>query len=226
MKEKINKEKPILSIETSQSLCGACLYFSDNNYFESVIFQKNIHAEKLFELINKVLEEAKINVNELGSIAVSSGPGSFTGLRIGMSAVKGLAFGAQLPILPVPTFDAFALQISSYLPPDSEFIIVNKVNVEEVYFAKFKSGINKYSYIENLSILKKQELVKILTGQNYFGNANIEEYAQNDQKSINLIAPSPFFVAKWAKLFGKELLTYDYEYLEPTYIKNFIVKER
>ncbi len=228
MKKNIEIVNPVLAIETSQSLCGVCLYFADDNYFESNIFQKNIHAEKLFELIDSVLQSANVKVNELSSVAVSSGPGSFTGLRIGMSAAKGIAFGSSLPIVPVPTFEALALQIANHLNENSEFIIANKVNVEEVYYAKFKAGINNYLFLDDLTIITKSELEEKLsiTDLDYFGNAKTENLPGNGLKHQKIIAPDPFFIAKWSKLFGKELLTYDYEYLEPTYIKKFIVKER
>ena len=84
----MNDSKPILSIETSESLCGACVYFNDEKFFEASIRFKNVHAEKLFETIDYVIKTAGIVTNDLASIAVSAGPGSFTGLRIGMSAAK------------------------------------------------------------------------------------------------------------------------------------------
>lgn len=228
MKKNIKIEKPVLAIETSQSLCGVCLYFADDNYFESNIFQKNIHAEKLFELINSVLQNAEVKVNELDAIAVSSGPGSFTGLRIGMSAAKGIAFGSSLPIVPIPTFEALALQISNYYEEGAAFIIANKVNMEEVYYAKFKVKDNNYMFIDDLTIISKSDLEEKMSISNldYFGNAKTENLSGNGLKHQKIIAPDPFFIAKWSKLFGKELLTYNYEYLEPTYIKKFIVKER
>ncbi len=104
-------------------------------------------------LIENVMNSAEIKINDIGAIAVSAGPGSFTGLRIGMSAAKGLAFGASIPIIPVPTFEALSFQICSYLPDNEEFIIANKVNVEEVYFAKFKKIQLGYAFIEDLQVL-------------------------------------------------------------------------
>ena len=90
--------------------------------------EKNIHSEKLLEVVEAVLKKSLVKINEVGSIAVSSGPGSFTGLRIGMSAAKGLAFGANLPIISVPTFEALALKICDIIPDKTEFVICNKVN--------------------------------------------------------------------------------------------------
>jgi tRNA threonylcarbamoyladenosine biosynthesis protein TsaB len=107
----------------------------------------------------------------LGAVAVSSGPGSFTGLRIGMSAAKGIAFGADLPIIPVPTFEALALQIASGLNEGTNFVIANKVNVEELYYAKFKVTGNSFIFTENLGIISKEDLDINAPDTLFYGNA-------------------------------------------------------
>jgi len=217
----MNNPKPILAIETSQSLCSICVYFSDEIFYEMNINLKNTHAEKLFETIDFVLKSSGVYANDLDGIAVSSGPGSFTGLRIGMSAAKGLAFGAKLPIIAVPTFEAMALQIGSYLESESEFIIANKVNVEEIYFAKFQIKGNSYIFAEKLCIISRDELSKKINGTLAFGNA-----VQLEGGKKNISSPSSFFVGKWCSLFGEKLKVYNYDFLEPNYLKNSVVKER
>ncbi len=217
----MSEDKPILSIETSGNLCGACVYFSDEKYFEASLNLKNSHSEKLFEQIDFVIKSSGVKISELKCIAVSSGPGSFTGLRIGMSAAKGFAFGAGLPIVPVPTFEALALQISKYLNDEEVFSVANNVNVEELYFAKFKIKGNSYIFVENLQILNKKDFVTHNLGTITFGNSLVN--SQSNYHNV-LSSPNPFYVAKWCKLLGEKLLTYDYDYLEPNYFKNFIVK--
>ena len=217
----MNESKPVLAIETSQSLCSVCVYFSDEIFYEMNINLKNSHAEKLFEATDFVLKSSGVNAKDLDAIAVSAGPGSFTGLRIGMSAAKGLAFGAKLPIVSVPTFEAMALQIANYLKCDSDFFIANKVNVEELYFAKFQVKGNSYIFTENLGIIKRDEFGKRIKNTLTFGNV-----FPLDGKIKNLSAPNSSFIAKWCNLFGEKLKVYDYDFLEPNYLKNFVVKER
>ena len=217
----MSEDKPILSIETSGNLCGACVYFLDEKYFEAKLKLKNSHSEKLFEQIDFVVKSSGIKITDLKCIAVSAGPGSFTGLRIGMSAAKGLAFGAGLPIVPVPTFEALALQISNYTNNGSVFSIANKVNMEELYFAKFKIKGNSYIFVENLQIINKKDFELHNQGDVVFGNSLVDSHSNSHYV---LSSPNPFYVAKWCKLFGDQLLTFDYDYLEPNYFKNFIVK--
>ena len=153
--------KPILAIETSDVICGASIYYSDEKYFSSTIRLKNSHSEKIFDTIGYLFKSNGINAADLDAIAVSEGPGSFTGLRIGMSAAKGLAHGASLPLISVPTFEALAFQLSHFLPEEYEFVLANKVNREEVYFAKFQIRANNYIFVNELKVLQKVEFVKL-----------------------------------------------------------------
>lgn len=217
-------KKPILAVETSGSLCGSCIYYSEKKFFEVNIQLKNSHAEKLFEAIDFTVKSANIIVNDLSAIAISSGPGSFTGLRIGMSAAKGIAFGANLPIIPVPTFEALALQLSYSLSKGTEFIIANKVNMEEIYYAKFRIIANNYIFIDDLTILKHDEFKEKAKNNIIFGNIGMSLIDTASSEYFEISSPNPQFVAKWAELFGDKLLTSDYDYLEPNYLKKFLVK--
>ena len=219
----MNEHKPVLAIETSGASCGVSLYFSDEKYFSSTINLKHSHSEKLFEIIQFLFRTANLDTNEIASIAVSAGPGSFTGLRIGMSAAKGIATGASVPIIIVPTFEALAYQLSFELEEGFYFIIANKVNKDEVYYAKFQIKFNSYIFVEELTILTNIEFSKKAEGIRVFGNA-LE--SGTDKFSNCLYSPSPEFIAKWALKFGKDKMIYDYDYLEPLYIKTFIVKKR
>jgi tRNA threonylcarbamoyladenosine biosynthesis protein TsaB len=214
----MSSEKPILAIETSESTCAAAVYFSGEKYFEVNIKLKNSHAEKLFEVIDYIISSAGTSLKDFDSIAVSAGPGSFTGLRIGMSAAKGLAFGASLPLIIVPTFEALALQLSSFLPLHSEFAIANRVNSQELYFAKFKVLTNSYIFTSDLIIINREELENKRGGILLFGNASDEE---TERYSIS--RPGAEFVAKWAESFGKKV--FDFDYIEPNYFKNFKLRK-
>lgn len=220
-----NNGSPILAIETSSSLCGACVYFSREKYFETVVNVKNIHAEKLMEIIDSVLKTSALKTGDLKAIAISNGPGSFTGLRIGMSAVKGLAFGASIPLIQVPTFEALALQISRYLPDHTSFIIANKVNLEEVYFAKFQIKRNNYIFVENVKLLKFDEFMANSKDIITFGNA-IKLKNSSIFYRTDIFAPQPGYVAEWALEHGQEKTQNNFDYLEPNYLKNFTIKVR
>ncbi len=97
-----------LCIESSTSVCSVVL--SDGS---SLISMREAtdgfrHAEKLTVFISEVLEEAGVSVSQLSAVAVSSGPGSYTGLRIGTSAAKGLCLAGDIPLIAIPTLEALA----------------------------------------------------------------------------------------------------------------------
>ncbi|MBI9070018.1 MAG: tRNA (adenosine(37)-N6)-threonylcarbamoyltransferase complex dimerization subunit type 1 TsaB [Melioribacteraceae bacterium] len=208
---------PILSIETTGELCSAAVMLDAKTYVEKNIKMKHIHSEKLVLMIEDVLRESGLKVNDLKAVAVSLGPGSFTGLRIGMATAKGLAFGANIPIIPVPTFEALAFQINNYLPENIKFNIVNNVNIDEVYYGKFIADNKNAEYISELSLVKKSEIE---------GKLKADELVFGDfiKEGKNISSPNAISIAKWAVLFGENSATHDYDYLEPTYMKNFVAK--
>ena len=96
----------ILAIETATEICGVS-YIEDDNVIATV--EENIprqHAKSLPLFYEKLVADTGLNLSNLDGIAISIGPGSFTGLRIGLSYSKGLAFGQGLPLIPVPTLKA------------------------------------------------------------------------------------------------------------------------
>ena len=216
---------PILAIETSDNICGVCVYFDEAKYFASKILLKHSHSEKLFEVISSVVQQAEIEFDEIKSLAVSSGPGSFTGLRIGMAAAKGIAQVLSIPIIPVPTFETMAMQISTYLPQNSSFIISNKVGRDELYFGKFQIKSNNYIFQEELKIVQKSEFNSLSKNQLIFGNV-VDINSDLISKQKNISAPDPEFVAKWAVENGDDKKVFEFDYLEPNYLKEFLVKEK
>jgi tRNA threonylcarbamoyladenosine biosynthesis protein TsaB len=217
-----NKEKATLAIETSEIVCGISIYFSDDKYFSSSISLKHSHSEKIYEIIESLFRIANIKPKDLDSIAISAGPGSFTGLRIGMSAAKGIAYGVGLAITPVPTYEAFAFQLSRVLTKDSIFIIANRVNREEVYFAKFQIRGNSFIFVDNLKLLKNDLFISGVDDVPVFGNAALLLGADVKFPTV----PDPNYIAKWAIEYGIKAKTFEYDYLEPNYLKNFIIKEK
>lgn len=223
--EIINNLTPLLSIETSSGECGACVYFNNDKFYQKIIRYKNIHAEKIFETIDSVLNSAQLKTGELKAVAISNGPGSFTGLRIGMSAAKGIAYGSSIPLIPVPTFEALALQIVKILPDNSIFAVANKVNIDEVYFAKFQIKANNYIFVENLRIMTYNDFLINSKDVLTFGNAYRNKESYSNYK-LDIFAPEPVYVAEWAVVYGKENVLKDIDYIEPNYLKNFTIKVR
>lgn len=211
---------PILAIESSGELCSVCIMENPDVFYEINARKKYIHSEKIFSMIDSVFKISDLKVGDLNSVAVSMGPGSFTGLRIGLSAAKGIALGAKLPIIPVPTFEAMAYDLCCTLKADTRFAIVNSVNTTEIYFESYEvNESGSYSVKDELQLVKKEDISsKVTEDIMQFGDS-----AKNGSNK-NYSAPNAFSIAKWGYIFGKDLLTFDYDFLEPNYLKKFIAK--
>jgi len=98
----------ILGIETATLTGGAALLDGERVIGESTLSVALTHSERLMAVIDRLLEDCRWQAGDLEAIAVSAGPGSFTGLRVGMATAKGLALALELPVVAVPTLDALA----------------------------------------------------------------------------------------------------------------------
>jgi tRNA threonylcarbamoyladenosine biosynthesis protein TsaB len=105
-----NRESPVLAIETSTSLMGAAVTVGEEVVSEGFIDEPRVHSYRLLPMCDWVLRKAKLSPGSLGAIAVSVGPGSFTGLRIGCATAQGLAHAWGKRVVPVPTFSVLTEQ--------------------------------------------------------------------------------------------------------------------
>jgi tRNA threonylcarbamoyladenosine biosynthesis protein TsaB len=102
----------ILGIETATGIGGVALVDDEKLLAESSMDMAMTHAERLMVLVDRVFKDTGLTPEDLDGMAVSIGPGSFTGLRVGVSTVKGLATGKPVPVAAVPTLEAMAWNVS------------------------------------------------------------------------------------------------------------------
>ena len=95
----------ILAIESASTICGVALFLENKLIEIDEVNKARVHGERIPAIVNKLIKKYDFSLSDLDGIAVSSGPGSYTGLRIGMSFAKGLALAAGIPIIPVPTME-------------------------------------------------------------------------------------------------------------------------
>jgi tRNA threonylcarbamoyladenosine biosynthesis protein TsaB len=100
----------ILSVETSATTCSVALHEDGKTVKTLEILEGQAHAAKLALLINEIFKETQNSIAELKAVAVSAGPGSYTGLRIGTSTAKGICFSLNIPLIAINTLDSLAFQ--------------------------------------------------------------------------------------------------------------------
>jgi len=127
----------ILGIDTSTANCSVGLVRDGRIVNHHCIVDRAVHSEKLLELVAQSLQGT--NINALDAIAVSIGPGSYTGLRIGLATAKGLAFPRQLPVLPVPTLAV--LERVARQEFDGAMVIFIKSHRDLIYYTEVPDSL-------------------------------------------------------------------------------------
>lgn len=104
----------VLALETATRVAGVALVNEGRVQKEVFLNHRQTHSQTLMVTVDEVLRECEVSLNQVDAIAVSIGPGSFTGLRIGLATAKGLALGIGKPAIGVPTLDALAYNASLF----------------------------------------------------------------------------------------------------------------
>ncbi|SHI91199.1 tRNA (adenosine(37)-N6)-threonylcarbamoyltransferase complex dimerization subunit type 1 TsaB [Algibacter luteus] len=214
----------ILSLETATTNCSVAL---SNNGKTIAIKEDNdkgySHAERLHVYIDAVLKEAGVNANDLDAIAVSKGPGSYTGLRIGVSAAKGLSYALEKPLISIPTLEALSQQVKN-----DDGVIVSMLDARrmEVYSAIYSSNHNEIRETK-AQILDKTSFTSYLNqGKVYFIGNGVEKTKTliNNLNAIFIEGKLPSANELGLLAFNKYKIS-DFEdvaYFEPYYLKDFV----
>jgi tRNA threonylcarbamoyladenosine biosynthesis protein TsaB len=129
----------ILSLETTAAACSVALHRRGTFVAGAESKKPQAHAEELANLIQSCLNDAAVSFDQLKAVAVSGGPGSFTGLRIGVSTAKGLCYALDIPLLAVPTLEAMALSARSSTVHHGLYCPMIDARRMEVYCALYSS---------------------------------------------------------------------------------------
>ena len=217
----------ILNIETATKTCSVNLARKGSVLEIREITSENyIHGEKLHILIDKLFESAKIPMSDLDAVAVSSGPGSFTGLRIGVSAAKGIAFALEIPLISMGAIDIM-IQQYSLIPNNSKTIYFPMIDArrEEVYTMGFDTNKKPITEIDcpeiNEQFLSKYDYYNKIYfvggGAAKFKNKfNIKKLFIDD----SLLNSSIGMVMETYRKFKKKEFE-DVSYFNPFYLKDF-----
>lgn len=214
---------PILSIETSTDVCSVAIHLSGELKACAELNEKGVHSAKIMSLIEEVLRKASLQISDLKAVAVSEGPGSYTGLRIGVSTAKGLCFGLGIPLVAVNTLQGLAFQLKQ---ADKQATIIALLDARrmEVYSQVFSAQG------EILRVLKAEVLDELIyagyldQGLVYFigdgaGKASSLIQHQNAQFLENQVSANSVGEIAWLKYEKQEFE--DLAYFVPNYLKEF-----
>ena len=148
----------ILGIESAALVASVAILDEDITIAEYTTNFKKTHSETLLPMLDEIIKMTGIDCSELSAIAVSGGPGSFTGLRIGAACAKGLGLALDLPLIHVPTLDAMALNIYS---SDAIIVPIMDARRHQVYTGIYKNDCNLEIIKESMAVAI-DELFEIL----------------------------------------------------------------
>jgi tRNA threonylcarbamoyladenosine biosynthesis protein TsaB len=214
----------ILNIETATKNCSVSISKEGKTIACREIATQNFsHAEKLHVFIEELLKETNINYKDLTAVAISQGPGSYTGLRIGVSAAKGFCYALNIPLIAIDTLELLARRIAI-----TDGIILPMIDARrmEVYSAIFDVDYtkvrkveaeiidsNSYAEIQNDIHLVGDGISKfkdVLTNEKFIFHEDIIYPSANE---MSLLAYEKFKTSDFA----------DVAYFEPYYLKDFLI---
>lgn len=148
----------ILGIESAALVASVAIIDENVTIAEYTTNFKKTHSETLLPMLNEIVKMTGVDLKELSAIAISGGPGSFTGLRIGAASAKGLGLALDLPLIHVPTLDAMALNIYS---SDALIVPIMDARRNQVYTGIYKNA-GKLEVIRESMAISIDELLDIL----------------------------------------------------------------
>jgi tRNA threonylcarbamoyladenosine biosynthesis protein TsaB len=216
----------ILSIETSIAVCSIAIHEKGKLIALAELHQDNVHGSKLVPLIKSLLEQADYSISSLDAIAVAQGPGSYTGLRIGVSTAKGLAFAHDLPLIGVDSLDGLGRQLVGQVEEGSYIIPMIDARRMEVYAKVLDFNGETIDALKPV-ILEEGVFGNFLAAGNvyFLGNANQKtKELLNDENAIFIDRLNS--AGSLGELAYQKFLNKDFEdiaYFEPNYLKEFMV---
>lgn len=218
----------ILSIETSTSVCSVALSKDGATIASMREDSPNSHSTLLTILIQRLMESSGFEMPQLNAVAVSGGPGSYTGLRIGVSVAKGICFASGIPLIAIPSLEVMALGVNiKTLPKDVELLCpMMDARRMEVYSALFDTALNP---VKNTcaEIIDENSYQDLLTNKKiaFFGNGAekcMKTMCYHNIVYVENIVP---LASQMDKIAFKRFLEEKFEnvaYFEPFYLKEFV----
>ncbi|MBQ8593088.1 MAG: tRNA (adenosine(37)-N6)-threonylcarbamoyltransferase complex dimerization subunit type 1 TsaB [Bacteroidaceae bacterium] len=218
----------ILHIDTSTEVCSVAVSQDGASIFSQEEFEGMQHAVKLGVFVDEALSFADSHAIPLDAVAVSCGPGSYTGLRIGVSMAKGICYGRDLPLIGLPTLEVMSVPVLLFhdLPDDALLCPMIDARRMEVYAALYDRALQVVRPI-GADIVDEQSYKEFLDERPvyFYGNGSAkcrEKIVHPNAHFIENIRP----LAKWMfPLAEKAIAQEKYEdvaYFEPFYLKEFV----
>lgn len=217
----------IIHIETSTNVCSVAASHNGKCIFETANRDGLNHAAMLSPFVQQALDELnKLNLKP-DAIAVSSGPGSYTGLRIGVSTAKGLCYGFDVPMIAISTLEIMVMEVLNSLKPEADTLLCPMIDARrmEVYTAFYNPALEIKNEV-SAEIINEDSFVDILKKHPvyFFGNGSEKCKSVLTHPNANFITSVEPLAVNMIQLAEKKIKNKDFEdvaYFVPFYLKEF-----
>ena len=225
----------ILNIETATSMCSVALAKEGEVLSIRESNEDKSHAKMLTVFADEVMKDQGLNFNELDAVAVSQGPGSYTGLRIGVSTAKGICFGANLPLLAIGTLTVMCNQVIRTADPQTSSVLENKnaticpmidARRMEIYYALYNNQGMEKTKPEAVVVESGTFSSLMEQGQVIFAGSGMNKCKDllNHPNAVFVdhILPSAASMAQLSHIAFQNNAVVNLAYFEPFYLKDFV----
>ena len=222
----------ILCIESSTSVCSAAICKDGEPIKQCISYEGSNHARLLPRYIEELLSFAREQGLSIEAVALSEGPGSYTGLRIGASTAKGLCYGLNIPLIPVPTLDVLCEAARKSLCSVSEAVLIPMIDARRMEVYTKVEGETKAVVVENEeSVLCQNSGLAAERSYYYFGDGAekcSKIFTKPNWHFIPGIVPEAQYMgalveSRKSKVESRKMISgAELAYYEPFYLKEFI----
>ncbi|MBF8965294.1 tRNA (adenosine(37)-N6)-threonylcarbamoyltransferase complex dimerization subunit type 1 TsaB [Pontibacter sp. FD36] len=220
----------LLALETSSTVCSVALYKGEDLLGASELQIEKSHSSHITVMISQLVENCGYTLHNLSAVAVSGGPGSYTGLRIGSSTAKGLCYSLDIPLLEVSTLYGLAKQAIDSVPNAQHYLFCPMIDARrmEVYTCLLNSDLEELMPVTPV-VLDEQSFQKQLTSQPiiFFGNGagKFKKMVEGNKHAlfVDSIQPSAKPIGQLAMAKYEQQAFEDVAYYEPFYLKDVYI---
>jgi tRNA threonylcarbamoyladenosine biosynthesis protein TsaB len=220
----------LLALETSTTICSVALFKDDQLLGISELQIEKSHSSHITVLIEQLLQNCKVAYSQLSAVALSGGPGSYTGLRIGSSTAKGLCFSLDIPLIAISTLKALTVSAIEHTPPTANYLFCPMLDARrmEVYAALFNNKLEEIMSVRPV-ILEETSFQEYLNENQILflgsGAAKLKPLIPTKTSALFLdsVLPSARTMGKLALNKFNNNIFEDVAYYEPFYLKEVYI---
>ena len=220
----------LLALDTSTEACSVALFHHGEKTHINELAQRT-HTKRILPMIDEILANSGLRLNQVDALAFGRGPGSFTGVRVGAGIAQGLAFGADLPVIPISNLTVMT-QAAFELHQAENVVAAIDARMNEVYFSqlmreKVRSDIGEFFQWREIiteQVCSPEQAIKQLRDDNAFrvgtGWAAYSQFTEKNLTSSDIALPNALYMLELARVEYLQKRTISALEIEPIYLRN------